>query len=153
MRIRWAPLLLMGAGAQLLLGTTTVPPWLLVGSMGLLSFFVFLNRSVAGFRMVLFGLAMNMVVIAANGAMPVSQHALRQASLPAVPATDLRHAAAQPGTHLPFLGDVIPIGGRVMSVGDLVMLAGLMRFLSATSQRLFRNPRPEQARTQTSSLT
>lgn len=151
MRIRWAPLLLLGAGTQLLLGTTTVPPWLLVGSMGLLSFFAFLNRSVAGFRMVWFGLALNMLVIAANGAMPVSQHALRQASLPEVPATDLRHAAAHPGTRLSFLGDVIPVGERVMSVGDLVMLAGLMRFLSATSLELFRTPKPERARTQTSS--
>lgn len=145
MRIRWAPLLVSGAGAQLLLGVTSVPPWLLVGSMGSLSLFLYVNRSVPGFRMTLLGLALNMVVIAANGAMPVSQHALRQIPLPEVPASDLRHAAAQPDTHLSFLGDVIPVGERVVSVGDLVMLAGLLWFLSVTSQRLFRDPRSDQS--------
>jgi hypothetical protein len=98
--------------------------------------FLYINRTRPGFPLTLTGLSLNLIVIGANGAMPVSGHALEKVALAGVPAGDLRHAVADGDTHLSLLGDVIPLGERVVSLGDLVMLVGLVWFLIATALSL-----------------
>lgn len=121
----------MGMMIQLATGLASTPPALLVGSMFLIAGFLFVNRHQAGLSLALLGLMLNLLPIAVNGAMPVSSHA---ASI-ARPGLDIdvahqRHLFAGPGTRLSFLGDVIPVGGKVLSVGDVLLLAGLVRFVT-----------------------
>lgn len=90
------------------------------------------NRQVHGIALVTFGLVTNALVVAANGAMPVSIVAAYHARVPiaAIAAgTDARHDIAGVGTRLRWLGDVIPVPlpGRpeVVSPGDVLVAAGL----------------------------
>ena len=83
-----------------------------------------------GLLVVAAGWSLNLLPIALNGAMPVSMAAIGDVSPHRAP--DLRidirkHEVAHRGTRLPLLGDVIPVAplGSVVSVGDLVMGAGL----------------------------
>jgi hypothetical protein len=78
------------------------------------------------------GWCANTAVVLANGAMPVSPAALRAVGLP-VDARDVRegrlykHELRDPSTRLAMLGDTIAVKvppARVMSLGDLAMLAG-----------------------------
>ena len=83
------------------------------------------------------GWLLNVVVIAANGGMPVSLHAAGQAE--ASPGMDVadghlyKHVAAGGDTDLWWLGDVIPIRplASVISVGDVVMVAGIVLVVAA----------------------
>ncbi len=85
----------------------------------------------------------NFLVILLNGGMPVSESALRRAGV-----TDaFRNGASRikgahipllPGARLRFLADVIPLRfGSVVSVGDLLIWAGLILLL----QQLMVGPR------------
>ncbi|HET6874607.1 MAG TPA: DUF5317 family protein, partial [Acidimicrobiales bacterium] len=65
------------------------------------------------------GCALNSVVVAANGGMPVSRWALGHAGLPATMAVAKghldKHVAMTSGSHLRVLGDVIPLSaGRMV---------------------------------------
>ena len=129
LRVRWMPLLPAGAGIQLLLGITSTPPLLLVVSMGLIAGFLWGNRAHPGFPLAFAGVVLNLAVIAVNGAMPVSPRAAAFVGDAGIGGADLRHSVADGDTLLPFLGDVIPLGTRVVSVGDLFIFAGLGWFL------------------------
>lgn len=100
--------------------------------------FVAFNRRLPGIWLVGLGLFANMVVIAANQAMPVSQTAARIAGAEFI--TDDRHV--EHGLHLrnevmtedsvlPWAADVIPVPVLhfVVSLGDLVIAAGLARLV------------------------
>jgi hypothetical protein len=94
--------------------------------------FCVFNRRVGGIGLLTAGLLANAVVVAANGAMPVSIIAAYHARVPiaAIAAgTDARHAIAGVGTHLRWLGDVIPVPfpwrPEVVSPGDVLVAAGL----------------------------
>lgn len=90
------------------------------------------NRRFWSMRLVLVGLALNLMAMAANGGrMPVDV-ALAQRTgtdvAPLVAGTDPKHVAIGPGTRLAFLGDVILIPrpiGKVISVGDVAILSGV----------------------------
>ena len=94
--------------------------------------FAYRNRHLAGVPMAALGLLLNALVVAANGAIPVSAHAAARAG---VSAEDLgigsgsKHEAMTPATALPFLGAVIPVpipGGReVDTPGDVLLAAGI----------------------------
>jgi len=86
------------------------------------------------------GWLLNLAAIVPNGGMPVSQSALEQVGegRAAVTETQLwKHVRATPDTTtLYWLGDVLPVPGptgvrSVVSVGDLVMLAGFALAASA----------------------
>ena len=90
--------------------------------------FVLRNRVLPGILIAVAGLAMNILVISLNGAMPVSPWA---AGIAGAESFDeemgIKHELAGPQTSLGFLGDVIPIPetGRVISAGDIVLAAGI----------------------------
>lgn len=85
----------------------------------------------AGMAVIAAGWALNAVVIAANGGMPLSRWAYAQSGQ-TDPITEgeggfFKIVAAGPGSRLRPLGDVIPIEPlrQVLSVGDLLLMAGI----------------------------
>lgn len=117
-------------------------PWL-VGTSGVLmaAWFVANLRSARGLLrwglgIALVGAAMNLVVMAPNGGMPVSKAALEAIDGGHVDVADghlYKHRLAGEGTILAPLGDVIPVRPLRMaaSVGDVVLLVGLLGVAAA----------------------
>lgn len=112
------------------------PQWLTDGislavllfSNVLVALFIFFNRGLPGMVSVLLGLALNVVAISANGAMPVSpQAAERSGAATSVGDAGVEHEVLDEETVLPWLGDVIPVPGLglVLSLGDLLLAAGI----------------------------
>ena len=106
----------------------------LILSAVLVTLFMVRNRHLRGVPLIAAGFVMNAAVVVANGAMPVSLWAARQAGIdPAVVAhgSDPRHEVAGPATRLPVLADVIPAPvpvdrlRSVVSAGDVVLSAGI----------------------------
>lgn len=131
-----APWLLFGGLALQLGFDLWSPSWLGSGgalaivlvSNALVLVWLWLNRRLPGVLFAALGLALNVVVIASNQAMPVSRAAIEAAggNSSALP-QDLKHEPASDRTIVPWLGDVIPVPGAgvVISVGDVVLAAGL----------------------------
>ncbi|MGH9297835.1 MAG: DUF5317 family protein [Acidimicrobiales bacterium] len=90
----------------------------------------------AGFGLLATGWLANLAAMAANGGMPVSRAAMREAGLPASfqPAAGhlAKHGLATAATLLPYLGDVIPLRAlrAVVSPGDCAMALGLVLVLA-----------------------
>lgn len=115
---------------------------LILASHAALLTFVWRNRLLPGMPLIFLGFAGNAVVMAANGAMPVSREALLAVSrgpLGAIPPG--KHRYMEDGDRLTFLADILPIPvlHTVVSVGDLVMAAGVGVLVVALMRRL---PRP-----------
>jgi hypothetical protein len=102
-------------------------------SFVLILLFAVMNLRIAGMPLLFAGLALNFVVIATNGGMPVSEHALErsgQADVVKLLLADegAKHHLLTSDDHVTFLADVIPIGPpvkQVMSLGDVLVYAGL----------------------------
>jgi hypothetical protein len=143
--IRWWPLALVGVAMQFLdpagaLGHATV-----LASFVLLLAFAALNVGAPGFLLILVGLALNTVVIAANGGMPVAREAIVRSGQEGT-LSDLRdqsgakHHLADDGSVLLTLGDAIGVPrpiGQAVSVGDLVLDVGIAWYIAAATM-----PRP-----------
>lgn len=118
---------------------------------GLVGLWLVLNRRQAdaavgaGVSILTAGWLLNMVPVVLNGGMPVSGAALRRVGAPAaVPVADghfYRHVAAGPHTILSPLGDILPVRplSSVISIGDIVITAGIMVVVVAA---MTRRPRP-----------
>ena len=110
---------------------------LLLGSYVLLLILAAANVRRMGFVLILIGVALNFIVIAANQGMPVSASALRRAgaeeSIEALRRADGKHHLADEGDVLLPLADVIPVPGTgvVLSPGDLAAYGGASLFLAA----------------------
>jgi hypothetical protein len=94
-----------------------------------------LREALLGIYLLALGWLLNLLVISANGGMPVSRAAVVRAGLPWTDVRDgslFKHVPAGPGTPLRFLGDVIPVPPvhRVISLGDIVLLLGIVVFVS-----------------------
>jgi hypothetical protein len=113
------------------------PVAVLLLSYALLIVLTVANWRMPGFLLILIGVAMNFVVIAANQGMPVSAEALRNTGqVEAIRELDDRegakHHLASDEDVLRPLGDVIGIGrpfNAVISVGDVLAYAGAAIFL------------------------
>ena len=91
---------------------------------------MFVNRRLPGMALAAIGLALNVIVIALNGGMPVSERAIELAGAPEFEAEG-EHLLLGPSTRLPWLTDVVPIpvAGSVLSPGDLLLALGLARLV------------------------
>lgn len=109
---------------------------LYVASATLACLVVARNLALPGLPLVGLGLLLNLCVVVANAAMPVSLHAATRAG---VSTTDVR-AGDQPGhepadrrTRLAWLADVVPVASplhrEIVSVGDVGVAAGLAVYM------------------------
>lgn len=114
----------------------------LATSAALVLGFVVANRRLPGMPLVAAGLLLNAAVVAANGAMPVSLDAAARAGVdirPIALGDDPRHAIAGARTRWDALGDVVPVPlpvhPEVVSVGDVLLAAGLAQLIVAGMRR------------------
>ncbi|HEY3208471.1 MAG TPA: DUF5317 domain-containing protein [Actinomycetota bacterium] len=159
-KLRWWPLALVGLGLQLIPVPSMsgqIDHWLAVGllvaSYVVLLVFVAMNIRLAGFPMIAAGFALNLFVISLNGGMPVTQNALRQAYGSSYAAEIARlqehggakHHLARDDDVLVSVADVIPVGGplhQVLSVGDIVFMAGVFWVIAAATRGATGRHRP-----------
>jgi Family of unknown function (DUF5317) len=154
LRIRWAPMALVGLALQYFSPSRGAWPYaLLLLSFVLLAGFAAMNLKVAGFTLILAGVCMNFLVIAVNHGMPVTEHALvasgqQDTYAELVLHGGQKHHLAGPDDHLLFLGDVTPIPPpihQVVSAGDIVAYVGVAWVVVAAMRRRELAPGPEQA--------
>lgn len=149
LQLRWSWLVLVGLALQVggdmvsvfvypRLRDSPLAIIILALSYGALVTFVFLNRKGLGTTLIAAGLISNVVVIIANRGMPVSLRATRTAGIDIKDylSTALKHRVMGPGTRLRFLGDIIgvPLVRNVVSIGDLVLGAGLFLLVVSAMQ-------------------
>ncbi len=101
--------------------------------IGVLVWLSWLNLRTPGIGVLGAGLTSNAAVILANGGMPVDLRGAGDtaAALSERLAASAFHVAAGPSTRLPILGDVMPLPGLglLVSVGDVLMLVGVVAFI------------------------
>lgn len=105
----------------------------------LLLAFAALNIRLAGVPLIFVGLALNLLVIASNGGMPVSREALESSGQGDVLQVLIDEGAAKhhlltDDDVLTPLADVIPVGGpikQVVSLGDVFVYAGVVWLIVA----------------------
>ena len=142
---RFRGLLFLASAAALQVATVLLLPpesaatasRLLLASNLLAGACLFLNRRLPGVVVAGVGLALNATVIFLNGGMPTSQTAAEIASIDRdVSRLDAEHVSMGPETRLKPLSDIIPIprGHLVISVGDVLLLVGLARFVYRGTQ-------------------
>lgn len=145
LRIRWAPLALIGLAMQLINPPGRLPLLMLLGSFVILTMFAVVNIGVPGFSLILIGVAMNFAVIAINQGMPVSSQAL-VASGQVDTASDLtddadsyvKHHLADSDDSALFLADVIgvpPPIAQAISIGDIYTYGGVAVVVAAAMRR------------------
>lgn len=148
--LRWGWAALVALALQI--GITTLAPTgayglhklLHLASYLLAAAYIFANRRIAGLPILALGAALNLAAITANGGiMPASARAMRLAGL--APAGHFANSAPLARPHLLALGDVIPIPGpwplgNVMSIGDLLIVIGLLVILHHASRAPRRAP-------------
>jgi hypothetical protein len=126
--VRWrlAPLILLGLVLQFVLfsqgGAIIAPLIPFAGALHLLSYALVLASLIANWRLpgvaiLLTGALLNFIVIAANGGqMP--------RLIAPDPAVFTNVAAMDANTRLVLLGDWIPVFGRLISIGDILIASG-----------------------------
>lgn len=117
-----------------------------IGSFACIAWFAAENRREIGMPLIALGALSNLTVIVANGGMPVSLRAIRLAGLSQHFRANLftrgAHEPMTSETAVGFLADTIPLRyGTVVSIGDLVIWAGMILLL----QQLMVGPRGRHA--------
>jgi hypothetical protein len=135
LKVRWWGVALAGLAVQgVSLASAIGRPAgsaVLVGSYGLLVVFAWVNRRLPALWLAMVGLVLNILVIGANGGMPVSASALETAGARAeglIGSGGAKHHLMGPDDMLTPLGDVIGIPppiGAVISIGDVLLYAGI----------------------------
>jgi hypothetical protein len=158
-RLRLRAIRLLVAAAVVQLGTSMVVPGSGVArgiALGLtvllVGLFVYGNWHVAGTPLIGLGLLLNVLVVTANGAMPVSVDAAARVGLTRAElalGTDAVREPASDATRLGWLGDVVPVAlpwrPQVVSPGDVLVAAGVGLLLVAARSR--QTPRRERRST------
>ena len=103
--------------------------WVFALSQVSVAIFLVVNHSLPGMKLAALGFLLNVVVITANGAMPVSASAAAAVhdDVPPPEGAGYKHERLDDGTFLPWLGDVIPVQGvnTVLSIGDVFVAVGI----------------------------
>ena len=143
-RLRWPWTLLLALALQGIVDL--FEPWrggandagfgLLVASYALLLGFCLANLNLRGMGVVAIAIALNATVIVVNRGMPV-----RLPPDTAVTHT-VKHHAESPSDKLVVLGDIIVVGRRTLSFGDLILAVGLVDVLVHRSRTAPSGPRP-----------
>ncbi len=154
LKLRWAPLAIIGFGLQLGFEPSGIFPgtdlsWPLVAlltSFVLLFVFVLANVPTTGFQLILVGVLLNFLVIGVNAGMPVTRSALvrsgQESTLADLRTYTAKHHLAAPDEKLLFLGDVIalpPPIAQAVSIGDIFTYGGAAVVIAAAMRR-----RPDQ---------
>ena len=124
-RIVWWPLAAVAVALRALAVILALPFAVHAGAILLTAAVAGLNWRIPGAALIAAGSLLNAVVIGVNGGMPFD--AVAAASAGAYPLlNDRLHHPIGPGTILPWLTDVIPLGlfRNVYSVGDFIIAAG-----------------------------
>ena len=161
LRPRWWGLVIIGLGIQFVrlpdgaTGTDLViRTAVLALSYSLLLTFALVNVRMPGMFLVVIGLACNMTVIVANGGMPASTQALIDSGQEDVVAyvreqgADKHHLLTD-DDRLTFLADVIAVPqpiGQAVSVGDILVYAGLTWLIVAVMRGWTPSARPAGSR-------
>ena len=150
LKIRWAPLAIVGLALQLINPPGDWPIVMLLASFVLLLTFAIVNRHVVGFWLILIGVSLNFLVIGLNSGMPVSSQALAASGqedtigqLTNDADRYVKHHLAGDDDQLLFLGDVIalrPPIGQAISVGDIFTYAGVAVVVVAGMRRRKEQP-------------
>jgi hypothetical protein len=128
-------------------GSTGLHQLLHVASYALAGACLVVNRRIAGLPVLALGAALNTLAITTNaGIMPASARAMRLAGL-ASP-DHFANSAPVAHPHLAALGDIIPIPGpwplgNVISIGDILIMAGLLTILYHGSRVTPPTPLPD----------
>jgi hypothetical protein len=151
-RLRWPGVALAGLVLQLAplpgpLASVAFP--LLVLSHAVLIAFVVKNIRSPGIALIMVGVVLNLIVIAANHGMPVTRQALVAAhdetGIVELRQRTIRYHLAGPQDVMVFLSDAIG-GSRpfqfIISVGDIWIYLGGMLFVSRTMSRRKTEPEP-----------
>lgn len=136
-RFRWPLAGIGGVVLQLIPASGTLGVAFLLSSFVLLGLAAAANVRLPGFPLILAGLALNFLVIAVNGGMPVTADALaasgQQATLKdLVEHGGSKHHLATGADDLVVLADAIPLGAPIrqaVSVGDILAYSGAAWFL------------------------
>lgn len=96
---------------------------------------IWINREAPGMWIAGLGILMNFTVIALNQGMPVLPQAVEIAGGVSNPVLEGRHIPMTSTTRLPFLGDLIPLPGAVISLGDVLLAVGLGVFIEEEMRR------------------
>jgi hypothetical protein len=91
--------------------------------------FVWLNREMTGIWIAGLGILMNFTVIVLNSGMPVLTEAVEIAGGSGDLVLGAKHVILNESTRLPFLADIIPLPGAVLSLGDVFLAIGIGAFL------------------------
>lgn len=124
-----------GIGARL--GDTPMVA-LHLASYALLVWFILANRDNLGLVITGIGMALNLIVIVANGGyMPASRSALKLSGEAYAGASHNNSEIIGAGTHLRFLGDIfaVPDGtllSNVFSIGDVIIVVGVAMLICAS---------------------
>jgi hypothetical protein len=145
-RFRWAPLILVGFGAQVLLFSDAVAarvgdlgPALYVGSTLLVVIAVVRNRSIPGLPLVAVGAACNFSAIVANGGfMPASPGAMAALGKSAPTIYSNSAVVAQPA--LAPLTDIFALPSwlpwhNIFSIGDVILAVGVAMAIAVAMRR------------------
>jgi hypothetical protein len=143
-KVRWLWLVYVGFVVQIALLIWS-PSWITDGrELAVLALtnvpiglFMAANYRLPGMVLAALGLALNLLVISANGAMPVATGAATGID-PSVEDAGIKHEWLNNSTELPWLADVIPIRllGSVLSLGDILLACGIGYFVFAQMTRL-----------------
>jgi hypothetical protein len=139
-RAVWLPLLALGLQVWITTiapgGNPTVYAAIHIVTYGLIAAFLWANRHLPGTALIAAGALLNGFVITINGGvMPAAAAAQRLAGMSLGPG--FHNSAQLPHPLLLWLGDVIPVPGplpNVLSIGDLIVFAGLVVLLQRTSR-------------------
>lgn len=134
----------VAAGRELIADAGAVGSSLLVASQVLIVAWLIRNRRLPGIWLVAAGLALNAIVMTANGAMPVHPDAMRALGLGELQVPPGKHTLLTDATLFPWLADIIPLRPlrTIISVGDVVLAVGLIPMTHA----LMTWPRPDGVR-------